>query len=56
MSLMSLIASLKKMSPEERQRAIEAGKKDRDPKARIFFECLERELADPRTDPKTEST
>jgi hypothetical protein len=40
-----MIDALRAMSPEERQRTIEEGKRDPAPKVRLFFECLERELA-----------
>jgi len=42
---LALIDALRAMSPAERQRTIDQGKRDRAPKVRLFFECLERELA-----------
>ena len=42
---LALAESLRLMSPEERHRTIDAGKRDPHPKVRLFFETLERELA-----------
>jgi hypothetical protein len=42
---LALIDALRAMSPEERQRTIDEGKRDPAPKVRLFFESLERELA-----------
>ncbi len=43
---LALVEALRSMSPEERQRTIDDGKRDPAPKVRLFFECLERELAE----------
>ena len=41
---MVLMQAIQAVPVEDRQKMVDVGKRDRSPKVRLFFECLEREL------------